>query len=122
MNSEERVVVVAPLVGKHNLREEVFVSSIPALGLTGYGNNMDEATQKVKRMFAAFVETHRKYDTLSEQLTKSGLRWYWESEYKGSGLKSAQIVSTSGKEMGVINPSSARNSAWVEMKELVVAG
>lgn len=121
MNNKERVVVVAPLVCKHNLHRKVFVSQIPALGLTAYGDNTDEATQKLKRMFAAFVEAHRKYETLSEQLTKSGLRWYWESEYKGPGLKPAEVVSTKGSE-GTIEPNSGHQNTWEEMKELVVAG
>jgi hypothetical protein len=116
MEKKERVVVVVQLERKKNSDGKTFASSIRALGLTGYGDTLKDSTLKVARMFAAFVEVNRKYNTLEDQLNKSGLRWYWESEYKGGGLKSAEVFTTEGS-VGIIEPDGHPN----EVKELELA-
>jgi len=80
MDTEERVVAVLPLRRLVSKDGNVYVARIQNLGLTAYGSNEEEATRKVKEMFAAFVVAHRKCGTLKTSLDRSSLEWCWESE------------------------------------------
>jgi hypothetical protein len=83
MGTEERVVAVLPV--EHLVRKDkaAFAARVRALGLTAYGSDREEATGKVKQMFAALVTMHREQGTLTDVLDKSGVDWCWESELDG---------------------------------------
>lgn len=81
--SEERVVVLVKLDVLRKPSTNTFAARINQLGLTAYGKTHDEAVQKVKRMFAASVQAHRKSHSLTTWLDRSELEWHWESEYAG---------------------------------------
>ena len=124
MGMEEQVVVVLPVTqlvhlvhkdGKH------FVTRIPALGLTAYGDSDAESTKKVKHMFAAFVVAHRKNGSLVERLNKSKLEWYWKKDYKGNSP--VELISIDGTiTIKVLNPE-INESPWRNIlpRELVMA-
>jgi hypothetical protein len=82
--SEERKVIamISPLY-LHNKETDTFAARITPLGLTAYGNSQDEATRKVKRMFASAVAAHRSKGDLEDWLSESGLEWHWLDEYDG---------------------------------------
>ena len=83
MEAEGRVVV---LVTPDNLRESrtgIHAARVPQLGLTAYGDSVDEALRKLKRMYASAVEAHRQCGTLTKWLDDSGLTWCHEHEYTG---------------------------------------
>ena len=84
MERKERVVVAVQLVCLHNADKTQFVSRIRALGLTAYGDSLDDSRRNVKRMFAKWVDLNRRSNTLEENLNRSGLSWSYESEYPGT--------------------------------------
>lgn len=117
MKTSERVVVVAPLECKNTTDNTMFVTRIRELGLTAYGKTHEEAKQSLRKMFATFVELYRKTENLEERLNRSGLTWYYESEYRGD--VPAESVKIDGS-IEFIYPKK-KDSMWQEMRELVVA-
>ncbi len=79
-----KVVVIVTPEFLHNEELNLFAARIKPLGLTGYGENTDAASAKIKRMFASWVKGRRLVGDLEERLDSSGLEWYWFDEYDGS--------------------------------------
>ena len=84
--SQGRVVVVkSPVAFETDPKTNVVLARFESLGLTGYGVTADHAVASLKHLFHAFIHAHRKYETLQEQLERSGVEWYWEDEYPEDG-------------------------------------
>jgi hypothetical protein len=115
---KEKVVVAVSLECKHTSNNKVFVTRIRKLGLTAYGTSNDESTHKVKRMFATYVQLHRKYGTLEKQLNKSGLQWWKESEYNGT--RPVEVLNADGTIETRV-PEIQDENSWQETRELVMA-
>jgi hypothetical protein len=99
------VVMVSPLY-LHNKEIDRFAARIKPLGLTAYGDSQDEASRKVKRMFAFAVEAHRSKGDLEEWLSKSGLEWHWLNEYEGDApVEDAWVT---GERQPKSDPSQSR--------------
>lgn len=78
------VVVMVRLTTRQPTDDAPFYAvRIPEMGLTGYGDSEDEATQRVKKMFASMVDDHREKGTLENMLDASGLEWCWRHDYRG---------------------------------------
>ena len=118
MERKETVVVAVPLSCMSNADKTEYVSRIHVLGLTAYANSLDEAQRNVKRMFAKWVDLNRRSGTLEENLTKSGLTWYYESEYVGTSPY--ERVLPNG-DIEQVNPRSRYRSTWNNMERAVVA-
>ena len=116
MKTSERVVVVAPLECKNTTDNTMFVTRIRELGLTAYGKTHEEAKQSLRKMFATFVELYRKTENLEERLNRSGLTWYYESEYRGE--IPAESIMPDGS-IKYVWPK--QENSWHEMRELVVS-
>lgn len=110
MPKEKSVVVAVPYKSLFHEGEKVWATRLRALGLTAYGDTSEESVRKVKKMFSAFVNTHRELGTLAERLDESGLFWCWESDYTGD--MEAEWVEPCEKHQG---------NTWKTMGELVVA-
>ncbi len=63
--------------------EGIYAMRIKELGLTGFGDSVADARDSLDGLFQAFIVGHRSQDTLEEVLSRSGLEWSWEDEYKG---------------------------------------
>jgi len=94
MEKEQRVVVVLPMRCVEYPKQQMVAARVRDLGLTGYGTTVDEAKQKVKRMFAAFVAAYRERGMLEKVLTERGVKWCWESEWIGGTV---DVFSPGGK-------------------------
>ena len=84
MSEDRKVVVMVTPEFLHDEDRNLFAARIRPLGLTGYGESLDAASVKIKRMFAAWVKGHRIIGDLEEWLDKSGLEWHWLDEYAGN--------------------------------------
>ena len=56
---------------------------IKGMGLTGYGDNDEQALKKVRLMLSSWVNAHRMNNDLVEWLDRSGVEWYWDDEFQG---------------------------------------
>ena len=68
-----------PYVLKHRERG-FFVSRLPELGLTGYGDTAEEARQKIRKMFCSTAKAKRTKEGnvgLESWLTRPGVTWQW---------------------------------------------
>ena len=83
MSENRKVVVIVTPEFFHNEDLNLFAARIRPLGLTGYGENTDVASAKVKRMFASWVRGRRLVGDLEVRLNASGLEWHWFDEYDG---------------------------------------
>ncbi len=124
VKKEEVVVVVAPLECKQTKDDKMFVARIRALGLTAYGDSLEEAKNKLKKMFATYTNLHCNAGTLEECLEKSKLQWWYESEYDGD--RPAEMILPNGKVKYIqpkIRVNTSKLDSWLECKdsELVVA-
>lgn len=65
--------------------KDVIAGRMLPLGLTGYGDNMDEASDKIISMCKSLIRAHRSLDImidLEERLNDAGLDWeYVEEDY-----------------------------------------
>jgi|APCry1669189204_1035204.scaffolds.fasta_scaffold180436_1 hypothetical protein len=116
MDREQRVVVVLPMRYLVNGKRDTYAARVPELGLTGYGTTMDEAKQKVKRMFAAFVVAHRKRGLLSDVLDGKKMTWCWEKDYDGD----VELFSPDGK-IETLHCKTQHNHPWELIGELAIA-
>ena len=80
--SQRKVVVIVSPDYLHDRETGTFAARITPLGLTAYGMSQEEASSKVKKMFASAVETRRMRGSLTRWLDNSGLDWYWLDEYE----------------------------------------
>lgn len=81
--SQRTVVVIVSPENLHDRETSTFAARINSLGLTAYGNTQEEASSRLKAMFASAVETRRTRGSLTRWLDGSGLEWYWLDEYQG---------------------------------------
>ena len=116
MNREEMVVVYLPMRYLVNNKKDLYATRIRELGLTAYGSTKDEAAQKIKRMFAAYVAVHRKRGILQEKLDKSKLRWSWLKDWEGD----VEFVSPEGASK-ILHCKTKRETNWVDTGELALA-
>ena len=103
----EVVVIVSPEY-LSNKDARTFAARIRPLGLTAYGSSREEASAKVKRMFASAVETRRRRGTLTRWLNKSNVEWRWLDEYRGNVR-----IERAGQETA---ESPSPSSRWEEYK------
>ena len=101
------VVIVSPEY-LSNKDAGTFAARIRPLGLTAYGSGQEEASAKVKRMFASAVETRRRRGTLTRWLNKSNVEWHWLEEYRGNVR-----IERAGQETA---ESPSPSSRWEEYK------
>ena len=83
MSEERKVVVMVSPAYLRDRESNRFAARIRPLGLTAYGDSLDEVSRKVKRMFASAVSAHREKGDLEAWLDNSGLDWSWLDEYAG---------------------------------------
>ncbi len=119
MTNKEMVLVAAQLECKHSNDSKVFCCRIRALGLTAYADSPEEAESKVKRMFATWVGLHRKSGTLEQNLNKSKLSWWYESDYDGA--LPYQIILAEGGVKVVAAKKQIINPSWTPMNQELVA-
>jgi len=119
MVAEKPVVVVVRPEMLYHPEKDMYAARIRALGLTAYGDTCKESVQKVKKMFGLFVKCHRKRGTLEATLKKSGLRWYWEDEYKEE--LPVEWVSCENKGGQILVCGKTRESSWQAMNSLEFA-
>lgn len=77
------VVVVVEPTYLRNEETGRFAARIEQLGLTAYASSRDEASDKIRRMFASAVKVRRARGTLVGWLDRSELEWRWIDEYDG---------------------------------------
>jgi hypothetical protein len=116
MEKQEKVVVVLPMRYLVNAKKDMYAARIRDLGLTAYGSTKEEAKQKVKRMFAAYVAAHRKRGTLKKRLDESKLDWCWLKDWEGD----VESVTPEGLTE-ILHCSAKREVGWVVMGEVAVA-
>ena len=83
-SEEQKVVVHLTIAVEHNISAQRYAARVRQLGLTAYGPREEDAMRHCKRMFAVFVEAHRKAGTLESVLDKSGLQWERASAAEGT--------------------------------------
>ena len=83
MLKDRKVVVMVSPAYLRDKESNRFAARIQPLGLTAYGDSLDEVSRKVKRMFASAVSAHRAKGDLEAWLDNSGLDWSWLDEYAG---------------------------------------
>ena len=83
MPEDRKVVAIVSPEHLHSREVGLFAARIMPMGLTGYGHTKEEATRKVKRMFAAMVKAHRLMGDLEQWLDRSDTEWHWLDEYSG---------------------------------------
>lgn len=104
------VVVVAPDF-LHNEATGAYAARVRPLGLTAYGDTLDAAAAKVKRMFASMVNAHRAKGDVEEWLDSSGLEWHWLDEYSGD-IKVEEVHVTPQRRRSAVPSVSSSSTNW----------
>lgn len=73
------VLMMVPRCYYHE-EEEIYAARFEPLGVTSYGNSMDEALTKVEVMLEEKVLAHHRHGSLEGWLNESGVEWEWEHE------------------------------------------
>ena len=83
MEQQEKVVVVVkPDVYTHK-NDNRFVMRFDDLGLTAYGNSVNEAREVLFSMFRVLIDELRSRGILAKRLNKLDVEWYYASEFDG---------------------------------------
>lgn len=113
MPKERKVVVVASPAYLRDKESDRFAARIKPLGLTAYGDSLDEVSRKVKRMFASAVSAHRAKGDLEAWLDNSGLEWSWLDEYAGD----APIEYADASDGERRSPKPAKFADWRDVND-----
>ena len=82
MNANDRLaVVISPVTTAYNEEARLHVARFDELGLTSFGDNHDQAVQRLKKLFNTFIHAHRELGVLGETLNQLGVTWHWADEY-----------------------------------------
>ncbi len=125
--SQRKVVVIVSVEHLYSRETSTFAARIRPLGLTAYGSSQEEASGKVKRMFASAVETRRERGTLTPWLDRSELDWHWLDEYEGdvpvedARLPSSKVALDDGRRYVSDLEASQNPAVWQRYGELGVA-
>ena len=126
--SQRKVVVIVSVEYLHSRETSTFAARIGPLGLTAYGSSQEEASGRVKRMFASAVETRRERRTLTSWLDRSELDWHWLDEYEGdvpiedARLPGSKVPVEGVRRRYVSDSEASQNPAvWQPYGELGVA-
>ena len=118
MVDNRKVVVIVTPEFLHNEDLNLFAARIRPLGLTGYGENRDAASVKIKRLFASWVKGCRILGNLEERLNTSGLEWHWLDEYVGDKpVEMVQSLMTSSKATPI--ETTTTSTSWETVSEEV---
>ena len=55
------------------------------MGLTGFGNNSDEARHALKMVFRTYIRACREQGVLEKTLNGLGVKWGWEANHPADG-------------------------------------
>ena len=104
------VVVVAPDF-LHNEATGAYAARIRQIGLTAYGDTLDAASAKIKRMFASMVNAHRAKGDVEEWLNSSGIEWHWLDEYSGD-IKVEEVYATPQRRQAAAPSAKPSSTNW----------
>ncbi len=85
MGTENRVVVSFQALTTYHEKGRLFASRFPEMGITAYGDTLDEALREMKLSFNAYIHELRKRGILEATLDRLGITWEWEPEYAETG-------------------------------------
>ena len=71
------VLMIVPGCYYHE-EEEIYAARFEPLGVTSYGNSLDEALTKVKVMLEEKALAHYRHGSLESWLNESGVEWEWD--------------------------------------------
>lgn len=104
MTYEDRVVVIVEMAVYPNATPNSAAVQFEAMGMAAYGDTVEEATAKLRRLFAAEIALQREAKTLEKYLNGLGVTWEPEKDYAKKGLPYEDAVPSS-------NPCSAHEVA-----------
>ena len=85
MTHREGRVIVTSSVTTLKSKDGLYAASFEEMGLTGFGDTAEEASESLKMVFRTFIRTCREQGVLEQNLKRLGVKWEWEAGRSADG-------------------------------------